>query len=171
MSIAAKQEAFEEAARLKNQFRALDDDEVEFLDSVAQASRAKEDAVRQETTEQLEVFRKQRALAEQALLEQATTEETSKSDDVVGKSAWTTQKKRRRRDKESDPGSDSKSRKLSSPVDDKALAPERAKTNSSEQVPLQNTELQQPSIRPTDDTLKPTTAGLDLGYSSSEEED
>ncbi|PSR92197.1 NEFA-interacting nuclear protein NIP30, partial [Coniella lustricola] len=31
---AAKQAAFEEASKIKNQFRALDEDEIEFLDEV-----------------------------------------------------------------------------------------------------------------------------------------
>ena len=55
---AAKQDAFEEANRIKNQFRALDEDEVEFLDSVLESTRAEEDRVKKETTEGLELFRK-----------------------------------------------------------------------------------------------------------------
>ncbi|RDW71948.1 hypothetical protein BP5796_07982 [Coleophoma crateriformis] len=56
---AAKQEAFEEANRLKNQFRALDEDEVEFLDSVLESTRAEEERVRKETAEGLALFRRQ----------------------------------------------------------------------------------------------------------------
>jgi hypothetical protein len=62
--LAAKQEAFEEANRLKNQFRALDEDEVEFLDSVLESTRAEEDRVRRETAEGLELFRKQQEEAD-----------------------------------------------------------------------------------------------------------
>ncbi|EGO59663.1 hypothetical protein NEUTE1DRAFT_33905, partial [Neurospora tetrasperma FGSC 2508] len=36
---AAKQAAFEEANKIKNQFRALDDDEIEFLEGVAERKR------------------------------------------------------------------------------------------------------------------------------------
>lgn len=57
---AAKEEAFAEAARLKNQFRSLDDDEINFLDSVLESTRAKEAAVRRETAEELERFRRER---------------------------------------------------------------------------------------------------------------
>lgn len=65
----AKQEAFEEKMKLKNQFRALDEDEVEFLDSIMESTRAQEAAVKKETAEQLELFRRQREEAEKALLE------------------------------------------------------------------------------------------------------
>jgi len=64
----AKQEAFEESIRLKNQFRNLDEDEVEFLDSVLESTRAKEEAVKRETKEQLDVFRRQQEEADKALL-------------------------------------------------------------------------------------------------------
>lgn len=65
----AKQEAFEEKIKLKNQFRALDDDEVDFLDSVLESTRAQEAALRKETTEQLEAFRKQQGEVEKAVLD------------------------------------------------------------------------------------------------------
>jgi hypothetical protein len=57
--IAAKQDAFEEANRLKNQFRALDQDEAEFLDSVLESTRAEEARVKKETAEGLALFRQQ----------------------------------------------------------------------------------------------------------------
>jgi len=62
--LAAKQDAFEEANRLKNQFRALDEDEVEFLDSVLESTRAEEDRVKKETAEGLALFRKQQEEAD-----------------------------------------------------------------------------------------------------------
>ncbi|KAI9840072.1 MAG: hypothetical protein M1819_000265 [Sarea resinae] len=68
---AAKQEAFEESIRLKNQFRSLDEDEVDFLDSVLESTRAKEEAVRRETTEQLDHFRRQQEEADKVLLAEA----------------------------------------------------------------------------------------------------
>ncbi|KAI9778392.1 MAG: hypothetical protein M1816_004114 [Peltula sp. TS41687] len=72
----AKQEAFEESIKLKNQFRSLDDDEVEFLDSVLESTRAKEAAVKKETIEQLDIFRRQQEEADKALL--------LRDDDVTG---------------------------------------------------------------------------------------
>jgi FAM192A/Fyv6, N-terminal domain len=44
--------------RLKHQFRPLEDDEAEFLDSVTKSKRDKEAAVRKETEVQLDSFRK-----------------------------------------------------------------------------------------------------------------
>ncbi|KAK2016806.1 hypothetical protein LZ32DRAFT_644921 [Colletotrichum eremochloae] len=55
---AAKQAAFEEANKIRNQFRALDDDEIEFLDEMREAKRAEEERVRRETEEGLAAFRR-----------------------------------------------------------------------------------------------------------------
>ncbi|KAI8623331.1 hypothetical protein F5Y19DRAFT_389422 [Xylariaceae sp. FL1651] len=55
---AAKQAAFEEQNRIRNQFRALDDDEIEFLEGVHDERRAEEDRVKRETEERLASFRK-----------------------------------------------------------------------------------------------------------------
>ncbi|OKL58933.1 hypothetical protein UA08_05467 [Talaromyces atroroseus] len=65
----AKQEAFEESIRLKNQFRALDEDEVDFLDSLLESTRAQEAAVKKETAEHLAEYQRQREEAERALME------------------------------------------------------------------------------------------------------
>ncbi|KAH6695299.1 N-terminal domain of NEFA-interacting nuclear protein NIP30-domain-containing protein [Plectosphaerella plurivora] len=54
---AAKQAAFEEQNKLKNQFRALDDDEIDFLDDVKARERREEEKVRMETSEGLKAFR------------------------------------------------------------------------------------------------------------------
>ncbi|EHK26436.1 uncharacterized protein TRIVIDRAFT_55737 [Trichoderma virens Gv29-8] len=54
---AAKQAAFEEQNKLKNQFRALDDDEIEFLDEVRAKERAEEERARREVEEGLKAFR------------------------------------------------------------------------------------------------------------------
>ncbi|KAG6000962.1 hypothetical protein E4U21_004858 [Claviceps maximensis] len=56
---AAKQAAFEEQNKIRNQFRALDDDEIEFLDEVKAAKRMEEERVRRETEEGLRAFREQ----------------------------------------------------------------------------------------------------------------
>ncbi|UQC79487.1 uncharacterized protein CLUP02_04967 [Colletotrichum lupini] len=55
---AAKQAAFEEANKIRNQFRALDDDEIDFLDEVREARKAEEERVRRETEEGLVAFRR-----------------------------------------------------------------------------------------------------------------
>ncbi|KYK55441.1 hypothetical protein DCS_07404 [Drechmeria coniospora] len=56
---AAKQAEYEEKNKIKNQFRALDDDEISFLDDVRVRRKKEEDAVRQETEEGLKAFRAQ----------------------------------------------------------------------------------------------------------------
>ncbi|ORY56602.1 N-terminal domain of NEFA-interacting nuclear protein NIP30-domain-containing protein [Pseudomassariella vexata] len=62
---AAKQAAFEEASRLRNQFRALDDDEIDFLDEVEEEKRKEEERIRRETEERLRRFKEaQRGLNE-----------------------------------------------------------------------------------------------------------
>ncbi|KAM0254792.1 hypothetical protein ACHAQJ_006450 [Trichoderma viride] len=54
---AAKQAAFEEQNKLKNQFRALDDDEIDFLDEVRAKERAEEARAKREVEEGLKAFR------------------------------------------------------------------------------------------------------------------
>ncbi|KAL7799177.1 hypothetical protein V8C37DRAFT_366884 [Trichoderma ceciliae] len=54
---AAKQAAFEEQNKLKNQFRALDDDEIDFLDEVRARARAEEARAKREVEEGLKAFR------------------------------------------------------------------------------------------------------------------
>jgi len=57
---AAKQAAFEEARKLRNQFRALDDDEVEFLEGIRAREREESERVRNEVERGLERFREER---------------------------------------------------------------------------------------------------------------
>lgn len=89
----AKQEAFEEKSRLKNQFRSLDEDEVDFLDSVLESTRAQEAAVKRETAEQLEAFRRQREEAQKALLQSTSSDVTPVQEE------WTALARKRRNDK------------------------------------------------------------------------
>lgn len=70
---AAKQEAFEEATRLRNQFRALDEDEVDFLDSVLECTRAHEAKVHAETVQGLQSFRRRQAEEDQKVLSEVDT--------------------------------------------------------------------------------------------------
>jgi ATP-dependent Clp protease ATP-binding subunit ClpA len=129
LTVAAKQEAFEEAAKLKNQFRALDDDEIDFLDSINESSRAKENAVRQETAAQLEAFRKQRAAAEQTQLNGIEVEENLMGGSQRAGNLWATRKKKRRRDFETLPIGDSKVPRLSSRKEIPPPVPQSAALN------------------------------------------
>ncbi|PYI03288.1 hypothetical protein BO78DRAFT_399901 [Aspergillus sclerotiicarbonarius CBS 121057] len=94
----AKQEAFEEKIKLKNQFRSLDEDEVDFLDSIMESTRAKEAAVKKETAEQLEVFRRHREEAEKVLLEDTTADVTPAAEGED----WKIPARKRRREKSKD---------------------------------------------------------------------
>ncbi|KAF7951061.1 uncharacterized protein EAE97_002612 [Botrytis byssoidea] len=99
---AAKQDAFEEANKLKNQFRSLDEDEIEFLDSVLESTRAEEDRVRKETAEGLELFRRQQEDADKKA--RAADDDGAQTQDgspVRGDEWGTTGRKRKRtKDKE-----------------------------------------------------------------------
>ncbi|KAK6007700.1 hypothetical protein QM012_004514 [Aureobasidium pullulans] len=105
----AKQEAFEEAAKLKNQFRSLDQDEVEFLDTVMESTRAKEEAVKKETAERLEAFRRQQEDTEKASRGAAPEASNQSESDT-----WAFNARKRKRIKEKDAIAGLKLRKSSS---------------------------------------------------------
>lgn len=90
----AKQEQFEEKTRLRNQFRSLDEDEVEFLDSVLESTRAQEAAVKRDTADQLEEFRRQREEAEKLQLGPTSSDVTPAEQEE-----WTIPARKRRREK------------------------------------------------------------------------
>lgn len=69
---------------------------MEFLDSVLESTRVKEAAVKRETEEQLEVFRKQQETADRALLLDDDGEKGRGEVDAVGERWKTTSRKRRR---------------------------------------------------------------------------
>ncbi|CZR62068.1 uncharacterized protein PAC_11965 [Phialocephala subalpina] len=92
---AAKQEAFEEAAKLKHQFQSLNEDEVEFLDSILEKTRAEEDRVKKETQEGLALFRQQQEEADKKARRSSdgpAVEETA----TVEEESWATGRKRKR---------------------------------------------------------------------------
>ncbi|KAI4757122.1 hypothetical protein E4T52_10930 [Aureobasidium sp. EXF-3400] len=105
----AKQEAFEEAAKLKNQFRSLDQDEVEFLDTVMESTRAKEEAVKRETAERLEAFRRQQEDTEKASRGDAPEASNQSEGDT-----WAFNARKRKRTKEKEAIAGLKLRKSSS---------------------------------------------------------
>ena len=139
---AAKEEACEESIRLKNQFRALDDDEVEFLDSVLESSRAKEAALRKETAEQLDAFRKQQQAIEKATTQDAqdigTESEVPKGHKPQGQ--WSLPPRKRRRDHEQVPTTRLKLQKEASKSD-------RVDSHASEKIPTSS--LGSPSLAST----------------------
>ena len=60
---------------MKNQFRSLDEDEVEFLDSVLESTRAKEAEVKRDTNHQLDAFRRQQEEAEKSTNQSESAEQ------------------------------------------------------------------------------------------------
>jgi hypothetical protein len=134
---------------LKNQFRSLDEDEVEFLDSVLESTRAKEAEVKKDTRKQLELFRRQREEAEKALLDQGRTEggNTVAGDDEQ----WATSTRKRKRVKEPEGFKGIKLRKSSSTGDSTAAPGEKVKDASVAEAgsPV---EPQKPDASPSDET-------------------
>ncbi|EEQ90405.1 hypothetical protein RJZ56_001989 [Blastomyces dermatitidis] len=121
---AAKQEAFEESIKLKNQFRSLDEDEVEFLDSVLESTRAQEAALKRETREQLEIFHRQRQEAERAALVDPGSGESKSAgaSSPADEEQWTTSVRKRKRAKVKDAIPGVKLRKSSSANSDSIAA-------------------------------------------------
>ena len=98
--LAAKQEAFEEANRLKNQFRALDQDEVEFLDSVLESTRKEEDRVKRETAEGLTLFRQQQEEADKKARRGSAEAAIEEGSPTLEEESWFAGGKKRKRVKE-----------------------------------------------------------------------
>ncbi|KAL8921025.1 MAG: hypothetical protein Q9208_005916 [Pyrenodesmia sp. 3 TL-2023] len=194
---AAKQEAFEESIRLKNQFRTLDEDEVEFLDAVLESTRAKEDAVKRETTEQLEVFRRQQEEADKAALQEEDSGTVvigagSPSAPSPADSQWAINARKRKRAKENEtiPGlklrKTSSTSKEASSVSAKGLEASPGAASSEQHRSKQtateashrNTSLtaaekttSSTPTRPSPESAKPQVGTLGLGGYSSDEDD
>jgi hypothetical protein len=124
--------------------------------------------VKQETAEQLELFRKQRAAAEQAHIEGTHDGTPGASTDG---SSWATKKKKRRREKDGEPSGDVKLRKLSTADNDKSVlrssdANSPAKSESPHQARDNNVEAVPSKVQ-----LNQKSAGLGLAAYSSDEDD
>lgn len=173
---------------MKNQFRNLDEDEIEFLDSVLESTRAKEEAVKKETTEQLDVFRRQQEEADKALLSEAAgTNDASPLGLVSRESQWAINAPKRKRAKEKEGLKGVKLRKLSSPSanDQATLIVDGNEATLAKGPSVVNTddlikEAQSPSVSSDNAAIrsstsptqeKPITLGLGLvGYSSDEDD-
>ncbi|TKX19945.1 hypothetical protein C1H76_7829 [Elsinoe australis] len=169
---AAKQDAFEESTRLKNQFRALDEDEIDFLESLNESTRAKEDAVRKETKEQLNLFR------EQQLKTERESRQTESQEAPTQRESWAVAKKRKRENNVGLPGV--KLRKASSGADSKATTSKPPAAATEEQAKaildsIATTEQPRTSKDAAASPLSknqspPTSGGLGLAAYSSDEE-
>ncbi|EME89729.1 uncharacterized protein MYCFIDRAFT_150310 [Pseudocercospora fijiensis CIRAD86] len=180
---AAKQEAFEESLKLSNQFQSLNEDEVEFLDSVMESTRAQEAALRKETTEQLDAFRRQQEEAERAAKQAASPgpPETAEQE------SWSVGKKRKK-GKESLFGAvklrrssttDKSEQPAAEPPETTESSKTRAAGNASAQhaVKAESAEKSSDSASPVVSdgkaAVKPASSGVGLGlaaYSSDEDD-
>ncbi|KAL1853015.1 hypothetical protein Plec18167_005674 [Paecilomyces lecythidis] len=145
----AKQEAFEESIRLKNQFRSLDEDEVEFLDSLLESTRAKEAAVKKETAEQLEAFHRQRQEADKVFLETASGEPVKPgAGSPTEEEQWAISGRKRRRDKKKESLIPGKRRKSSTAEETEAAGSTERKVSSASATgdTEKNKETSKPSI-------------------------
>ncbi|KAI9644882.1 hypothetical protein NHQ30_006909 [Ciborinia camelliae] len=133
---AAKQDAFEEANKIKNQFRSLDEDEIEFLDSVLESTRAEEDRVRKETAEGLELFRKQQEEADKKARAAENDGTQIQEGSPVREDEWVATGRKRKRSKDKEVLKGVKVRRTSSsaeqtPTPSKDLSAKLAKDESS----------------------------------------
>ncbi|KAF4856103.1 hypothetical protein CGCSCA4_v000855 [Colletotrichum siamense] len=148
---AAKQAAFEEANKIKNQFRPLDDDEIEFLDEVREAKRAEEERVRRETEEGLAAFRKAQLGKRPADGDAADGdgggggEKGGNEGEGGGEEEWAVGRKRRRRERvgfgvkkagEEKKGEGDGGRKSEGKEDEKANEVEKVKTSAPVPAPV-----------------------------------
>lgn len=174
----AKQTAFEEAAKLKNQFRALDEDEVEFLDSVLESSRKQEAEVRREEQRGLEEFRKRRVAETSGDADEENKKAEEVEDWVVGGA------RKRRRGKEKDSGGIgiAKLRKSSSATTENTTVVTKSELKSEEAEKAPNAKAVSSSTTATVETKKdfspaPTSTkqptkslGLGLDYGSDDDD-
>ncbi|KAG0638277.1 N-terminal domain of NEFA-interacting nuclear protein NIP30-domain-containing protein [Tuber brumale] len=86
---AKKQEEFEEKLKFKNQFKTLDEDDVDYLDSILKTEKAVEDARKEELESQLDDFRRQQSEADKSGGGEGGDQDTA---------VWATGKKRRKKE-------------------------------------------------------------------------
>ncbi|PUU75365.1 N-terminal domain of NEFA-interacting nuclear protein NIP30-domain-containing protein [Tuber borchii] len=86
---AKKQEEFEEKLKFKNQFKTLDEDDVDYLDSILKTEKAVEDARKEELESRLDDFRRQQSEADKSGGGEDGDQDTA---------AWAAGKKRRRKE-------------------------------------------------------------------------
>lgn len=170
---------------MKNQFRSLDEDEIEFLDSVLESTRAEEERVKRETREGLEAFRKQQEEADKKSREAEGRSGVIEGSPVAEEEQWVAGGRKRKRKAEKEVLKGVKLRRASSSIDDpKAASPPTPTAQQqdedhkrlTETAPEKQTELKSKS-KPTDLSSKsisptaPSKPGLGLVNYGSDEDD
>lgn len=167
---AAKQEAFEEAAKFKNQYRGLDDSEAEYLESLMETKRKEEAAVKKDTLEQLDLFRKQQEEAERKALEEENNGPPATED-----AQWITSGRKRKKGPEGGLLKGVKLKKAASSSDGAPDTGANAPTGSEAETASKKSssgEVKAPAAPIRKVTVPPANPlSLSLGYGSSDEDD
>ena len=169
-----------QSAKLKNQFRSLDDDEIDFLDSVLESTRAREQAVKRETAEQLAAFRKHQEEVERKALS-SMNEDTGlvpESPVVEGEELWSAVGRKRKRGKDKEGFRGLKLKRTSSAHEQTALG--ESEEHKEEEKPLKTSGRAEKETKPHQTSSKasgkegkqaaPAATGLLAGYSSDEDD-
>ena len=186
--LAAKQEAFEEANRLKNQFRALDEDEAEFLDSVLESTRAEEARVKRETAEGLALFRKQQEADDKKARSGSDGPVNDEGSPTLEEESWIAGGRKRKRTKDKEGLRGVKLRRPSTSTSHRKPSQVSPPRPSSRESKKETTELAKPSVQTQESQASsdsraafsprpqklsaPATGGLGLvNYGSDEDDD
>ena len=175
---AAKQAEFEEKNKIKNQFRALDDDEVDFLDGVRSGEKEREERVRRETEEGLEAFRaKQRSKETQGRDAEGDGEEEEEEGggEEEGES-WAVaagRKRKREKDKEGRAGIKGLKRRTSDPMKQmpEKSEMERLPTRKEDSEQRDPTPSSAPAKKAPDATAKPKLGLVEYGSDDEDGDD
>ncbi|PVH72944.1 hypothetical protein DL98DRAFT_469841 [Cadophora sp. DSE1049] len=152
--IAAKQEAFEEANRLKNQFRGVDEDEAEWLDSVLESTRAEEDRVKKETAEGLAVFRQQQEEADKKARTGSNAGATEEGSSIAEEDSWVAGGRKRKRTKEKEGLKGVKIRRASTSIES-----EKKPVEANPQSPNEKSKSQKPQAQDKANQKSPDSKG------------
>ncbi|RMZ69212.1 NEFA-interacting nuclear NIP30 N-terminal [Pyrenophora seminiperda CCB06] len=178
-----KQAEFEEKARYKLHV-ALDDEEADYLDSVLEKKLAEEARVRKETSEQLELFRRQREEEERKA--RGLEEESSEAPRDEDAGQWAAVGRKRKKAPETGLLKGVKLRKSSSVPEDKKTIGKTDVTNTNNTTSATDNKIDAKSSAtlpplPLVSNTKPSTdvpiakpanpLSLGLGYASSDDED
>jgi ATPase subunit of ABC transporter with duplicated ATPase domains len=161
---------------LKNQYRALDDDEAEFLDSVLEGSLKKEAEVQKETLEQLDAFRRRQEEAERRAFEEEQREGKDKEREGETHAQWVAAGRKRKKGRELLKGvkirrkSEAAEELAKEKKEEEKLVKETAPDDVKKVMPDAKSAPGKPAS--TSPPLKPSgLVALNLGYASSDEED
>ncbi|KAK6495419.1 hypothetical protein TWF481_003443 [Arthrobotrys musiformis] len=152
---ARKQEEIEEKLKFKNQFRSLDEGEVEFLDSIVSEQRAEEEAKKKEIESRLDDFRKLQYEADHDPNATASIADEANS-------TWAVPARRKRKkDKEKDNtlGANIKLRKMSDGTKQESNSSTSEKSKAGSDASKTEAETKQPETAPPSKSTTPLVPG------------